>query len=305
MDVAALTARAVDAYNTSHTFARDVLSHRLAVDDANAAHALVAIVTLLAIVVAFRVVFGVGGAFAALASGPGSRSKTYKPAVLLLGGKGCGKTALWQGLKYGEQRFRTTTSVEANECGDAVVVGKNSRGREVTKSHVRVVDVPGHAKLRKEALRELARARAVVFVVDSVSFASERKEVAKFLFDILSDESFQTRKIPLMIACNKCEKLTAHPPDFIRKRLEREIDAARAADAGSLPEMAITAAQRRANAVAKKKRDKYRTLCQRPGETFTFDAFTKASRRPGVVCDRVSAMKNQLAPLCDFIVRFT
>jgi signal recognition particle receptor subunit beta len=102
-----------------------------------------------------------------------------------------------------------------------------------------------------------------------------------------------------------CEMLTAHPPDFILKRLEREIDAARAADAGSLPEMAITAAQRRANAVAKKKRDKYRTLCQRPGETFTFDAFTKASRRPGVVCDRVSAMKNQLAPLCDFIVRVT
>jgi signal recognition particle receptor subunit beta len=305
MDVVALTARAADAYNASHALARDVLAHHLAIHDVNAAHALVVIVTLLAVLIAFRVVFGVGGAFASLASGSHSRSKTQKPAVLLLGGKGCGKTALWQSFKYGEQRFRTTTSIEANECGDAVVVGKNSRGREVTKSHVRIVDVPGHPKLRSDALRELARAQAVVFVVDSVSFAGERKEVAKFLFDILSDEAFQTRKIPLMIACNKCEKLTAHPPDFIRKRLEREIDAARIADAGALPDMAITAAQRRANAAMKKKRDKYRALGQRSGETFTFDAFTKALRRPSVVCERVSAMKNQLAPLRDFVVRVT
>ena len=68
-----------------------------------------------------------------------------------------------------------------------------------------------------------------------------------------------------MVACNKCEKLTAHPPDFIRKRLEREIEATRVADAGAPPPLGITPAQKRANAIAVKKRARARGFGQRPG----------------------------------------
>lgn len=46
-------------------------------------------------------------------------------------------------------------------------------------------------------------------------------------------------KILFMIVCNKCEKFMVYLLDFIRKRLEREIDAARVVDVGFFFEMVI------------------------------------------------------------------
>ena len=152
-------------------------------------------------------------------------------------------------------------------------------------------------------MEQLQRAKAVVYVVDSVTFATNRKEVAKFLYEILCDEHVQRRGMPIMVACNKCEKLTAHPPDFIRKRLEREIEATRVADAGAPPPLGVTPAQKRANAIAVKKRARARSFGQRPGEAFTFAAFSKFCRTPPVVFDRASATKLQTVAVGDFIVR--
>ena len=249
--------------------------------------------TILCLFIASRVVFGGGR----------RRKKRGKPAVVVVGCAGSGKTALWQALTYGEQRFPTVASAAPNERDGLAVKGKTRGGRERTKHGVCVVDVPGHGSLRAEAMEQLQRAKAVVYVVDSVTFATNRKEVAKFLYEILCDEHVQRRGMPIMVACNKCEKLTAHPPDFIRKRLEREIEATRVADAGAPPPLGITPAQKRANAIAVKKRARARSFGQRPGEAFTFAAFSKFCRAPPVVFDGASATKLQTVAVGDFIVR--
>ena len=257
----------------------------------------VIICTLFSVAIALTLTRALGRTASALRLSTSSRAD----AIVLMGPKGSGKTCAWQSFAYCEQKFGTCTSVEINELTEDVK-GKDARGREVTKRKVRVIDVPGHPKLRREAMLWLKQAKAVVFVVYSVTVANERKEVAQFLFSILSDETFQRRRLPLMLACNKGEKLTAHPPDFIRKRLEREIEAVRRAAEGELPSIAINSKQRRANAAAQKKRDKYLTLGQIPGEAFTFDAFARATACPPTTFDRLSAVKNQVEPLRDFIV---
>jgi len=293
MDARLVVERVVEAYDAAHAAARVVLRERLAVDDDVYAHALIALMTIVCLYIASRVVFG----------RKRGRKNIGKPAVVVVGCVGSGKTALWQALTYGEQRFATVSSAAPNERDAVSVKGKTRGGRDTTKHGVCLVDVPGHGRLRSEAMQQLKRAKAVVYLVDSVTFASNRKEVARFLYEILCDEAVQRKGTPIMVACNKCEKLTAHPPDFIRKRLEREIEATRAADAGAPPPLAITPAQKKANAIAMKKRARARSFGQRPGEAFTFEAFSKFCRAPPVAFDRVSATKLQTAPIGDFIVR--
>lgn len=295
VDVGAIHAAVIDAQHVSLALARERLAPF--VDESQletVALALVYAFTILSLLLSFALTRRVFGG----SSGGRSRSS----AIVIMGTQGCGKTCAWQALRYGEQRFATCTSVAANDALDLAVVGKDERGREV-KRRVRLVDVPGHAKLRLDAMDWLKRARAVVFVVDSVSFANDRREVAQFLFEILSDEHFQRSKLPLMVVCNKSEKLTAHSPDFIRKRLEREVEAARRAAAGSLPDMAVSAKQRKANQVAARRREKYRALGQRPGEEFTFEAFARGTGSRLVTFDRISATKLQMDGVRDFIAR--
>lgn len=45
--------------------------------------------------------------------------------------------------------------------------------------------------------------RAVVFVVDSVAFQREMKDVAEFLYQLLTDNTILKNAPPLLIACNK------------------------------------------------------------------------------------------------------
>lgn len=66
------------------------------------------------------------------------------------------------------------------------------------------------------------------YQLDSVEFTSQRRAVAEQLFDVLSNPQVQRRRLPVLLVCNKSERITAHPVDFIRKRLEKEIDSLRA-----------------------------------------------------------------------------
>ncbi|KAD5802684.1 hypothetical protein E3N88_14044 [Mikania micrantha] len=70
---------------------------------------------------------------------------------------------------------------------------------------VHLVDVPGHSRLRHKLDEYLPRAAGM------------------YLYDILTKASVVKRKIPLLILCNKVDKVTAHTKDFIRKQLEKEI----------------------------------------------------------------------------------
>ena len=284
-------------YNETIFAARDVLIDAFGVDDVNAAQLFVVVGTILAL-------YALALLHACLTRGRRSRkdANTRKPATVIMGCRDSGKTCMFQALKYKEQRFATVTSMAPGEAADVVVEGKNARGTSVTRTNCRLVDTPGHGKLRRDAMGELSRAAALVFVVDSSTFTTEKKDVAAYVFNLLSSELVQRRRIPIFIACNKTEKLTSHPPDFIRKRLEKEIDSLRAAKRAELPDIAITKAQKRANEIAAKKNAKLRALGQRPGEAFTFEAFSKSTKVP-VSVGRTSATKLDVAAACDFIIQ--
>ena len=284
-------------YNDTVFAARDVLMDKFGVDDVNAARCVAVAATIFALCILALLQSCVTRGRRASAD-----AHTSKRATVIMGCRDAGKTCLFQALKYKEQRFATVTSIAAGEAGDVAIEGANARGTTVTRSNCRIVDTPGHGKLRRDAMKELSRAAAVVFVVDSSTFTADKKDVAAYLFRILSNELVQRRRIPILIACNKTEKLTSHPPDFIRKRLEKEIDALRSAKAAELPEIAVTKAQKRATELAAKQTKKLRALGQRPGETFTFEAFSRLTS-VRVVVGKTSATKLDVADARDFIIQ--
>ncbi|MED6140552.1 hypothetical protein PIB30_094266 [Stylosanthes scabra] len=93
---------------------------------------------------------------------------------------------------------------------------------------VHVVDVPGHSRLRPKLDEYLPQAAGIVFVVDALDFLPNCRSASEYLYDILTKGSVVKKKIPLLILCNKTDKVTAHTKEFIRRQMEKEIDKLRA-----------------------------------------------------------------------------
>lgn len=86
-----------------------------------------------------------------------------------------------------------------------------------------MVDIPGHERLRFKFSEFMPIARAVVFVVDSASVPRQTRLLAEYLYDILSNKFTQEERIPVLIACNKTELLTAFRKERIQTALEGEL----------------------------------------------------------------------------------
>ena len=180
---------------------------------------------------------GETAAASAATSKPGSGD-----AVLLAGACGAGKTSLLMALRGSASTLGTVTSMDVN---DASVTVEDARGKKTksgsaatTTKRARVVDLPGHPRLRAKIDAHASRARGVVFVLDAVDFAANRGEVAERLHALLADPAIRKRRVPFLVACNKSEKITAHPIEFIKTRLEKEIDALVRTAAGQLQDTA-------------------------------------------------------------------
>lgn len=149
-------------------------------------------------------------------------------SILLIGLSESGKTALATLLSGDFQTAPlTVTSMKAYE-----IVAKISKSRTCT-----VIDLPGFDRLRPRFWEEYkARARALIFVIDSLAFLSNARDVADFLYDILSDKFVSSSKIPILIACNKQDAARAKSCNVITRQLEREMNAIRETRASSLNE---------------------------------------------------------------------
>uniref|UniRef100_A0A6J0T7G6 Signal recognition particle receptor subunit beta n=1 Tax=Pogona vitticeps TaxID=103695 RepID=A0A6J0T7G6_9SAUR len=145
--------------------------------------------------------------------------KSSRRAVLLLGLCGSGKTLLFVRLLTGNFR-NTQTSITDSSASYRV---KNDKSTNVT-----LIDLPGHESLRLQLLdRFKAAARAIVFVVDSVAFQREMKDVAEFLYQILIDNIVLKNAPPLLVACNKQDVTMAKSSKLIQQQLERELNTLR------------------------------------------------------------------------------
>ncbi|TYI91512.1 hypothetical protein E1A91_D03G197500v1 [Gossypium mustelinum] len=132
--------------------------------------------------------------------------------VILTGLSGSGKTVLFYQLRDGSVHQGTITSMEPNES--TIVLNSDSNKKRKSKP-VHIVDF-------------LPRAAGIVFVVDSLEFLPNCHLTSEYLYDILTKASVVKKKIPVLICCNKNDKVTAHTKEFIRKQMEKEIDKLRA-----------------------------------------------------------------------------
>ncbi|TKV95650.1 hypothetical protein SEVIR_9G376300v4 [Setaria viridis] len=148
--------------------------------------------------------------------------KSSKPNTIVLSGlSSSGKTTLFYQLRDGSSHQGTLTSMEENN-DEFVLNSEKERKGKVRPVHI--VDVPGHARLKPKLDEVLPKAAGIVFVVDAQDFLSSMQAAAEYLYDTLTKASVVKKKVPVLIFCNKTDKVTAHSKEFIKKQLEKEIN---------------------------------------------------------------------------------
>ncbi|KAI7864797.1 signal recognition particle receptor beta subunit-domain-containing protein [Spinellus fusiger] len=132
---------------------------------------------------------------------------------LLLGVSHSGKTALFTLLVHGSV-VNTITSMKENE-GTMQVLGSRT---------CELVDVPGHERMWHRYDDYLPITRGIVMVVDSTTVIRTLRPVAEYIYIVLAALQTQKYKIPVLIACNKSDMMTALPKEKIKLLLEGEIN---------------------------------------------------------------------------------
>ncbi|KAM3931738.1 signal recognition particle receptor subunit beta [Leptodactylus fuscus] len=146
-------------------------------------------------------------------------SQSSRRAVLLVGLCDSGKTLLFSRLLTGKYR-KTQTSISLNAA--------SYRGKNDKRSSFTLVDVPGHESLRLQFLDQYKTSvRAIIYVVDSSAFQREVKEVAEFLYHILTDATLLRNTPPILVACNKQDVSMAKSAKLIQQQLEKELNTLR------------------------------------------------------------------------------
>ncbi|CAL8332766.1 unnamed protein product [Boreogadus saida] len=146
-------------------------------------------------------------------------SKTVGTAVLLVGLCDSGKTLLFVRLLSGKFK-RTQTSITDSS---APYKAKNDKANTWT-----LIDLPGHDSLRSQYMEKFkSAARAIVFVVDSAIFQKEVRDVAEFLYFLLTDAVVSRNAPTVLVACNKQDIPMAKSAKLIQQQLEKEMNTLR------------------------------------------------------------------------------
>ncbi|KAM0724750.1 Signal recognition particle receptor subunit beta [Formica fusca] len=131
--------------------------------------------------------------------------------ILLTGLSDSGKTLIYARLLC-SKFVKTYTSAKEN-IGDVAI----------NNSSLRIVDIPGDERLRSKYFEKYkSSARGLVYVIDSVTIQKEIRDVAEYLYNVLSDSIIQ--KVPILILCNKQDQTMAKGCMVIRAMLEKEIN---------------------------------------------------------------------------------
>ena len=171
------------------------------------------------------------------------------PRVLIVGHTGGGKTSLFASLLLD---IRAGAGAGAGAGAEASAAPRAAafaaRDATVTSSEpgrcvlpcgggasVELVDVPGDPRLRTSLLGdapELWRGvRGIVFVVDSVNFMKDARVTTELMYELLTHRQVARHAgrstLRMLVCCNKSDKVTAYSADFIKKRLEKELNSIR------------------------------------------------------------------------------
>lgn len=135
--------------------------------------------------------------------------------LLILGPSNSGKTALYYKLATGKVPETMTSMKEL----DTELKIKGAGGEE--DKAVKVVDFPGHPRLRGNLPKFLNRAKSIVFVVDSTTVSRDVTPICEYLFTVMTS-SIAAQNLPVLIACNKSDK-EAPGIAKVKSTLEKEL----------------------------------------------------------------------------------
>lgn len=90
------------------------------------------------------------------------------------------------------------------------------------------MDLPGHERLRSHFVDYFkSSVRGIIFLVDSMTFQSQLKDVAGYLYSLLSEKVISHNCPALLVACNKQDNALAKSAKLIRTQLEKEMNTLR------------------------------------------------------------------------------
>ncbi|KOX70646.1 Signal recognition particle receptor subunit beta [Melipona quadrifasciata] len=150
-----------------------------------------------------------------------NRKRSIGNNILLTGLSDAGKTLIYARLLC-SKFVKTHTSVKEN-IGD-IIINNHS---------LKIVDIPGHECLRYKVFDQFKLStKGLVYVIDSVTFQKDIRDVAEFLYNLLSDSAIQ--KKPVLILCNKQDQTMAKGITVIKTLLEKEMNLLRTTKANQL-----------------------------------------------------------------------
>jgi signal recognition particle receptor subunit beta len=230
-----------------------------------------------------------------------NRSKSRANVILLAGVCGSGKTSLMSKLRTSAVKPTLTSLSESTFDGPLFFSAANSN-EQTKKRSVHVVDVPGHDRVRLQAVEKHAnKCSAIVYLVDSVTFPSEARDVAECMYDFLCNESLRRRRVPFLVVCNKIDLLTALPAQRIRAELERELDRVRNTRAAA-PSEQVDGDDAVRSSSASSASSSLHFLGDR-NKPFAFSGVHIDNPVQFVAVSVKSASQEQMVPLYDFILK--
>jgi signal recognition particle receptor subunit beta len=165
------------------------------------------------------------------------KSRSRGNALLLVGPPDAGKTAILSTLVYG-QTLPTHTSLQINSSVCTL---------PSTNKTLRIVDVPGHPRVRDQFQEHLTVAKAIVFVVDASTVSRNGPAVAEHLHHILHALTSlpPSQELPkLLILAHKTDLLKSGSSltttsstlaiNRVKSILERELEKRRASQSGGV-----------------------------------------------------------------------
>ncbi|KAG5319602.1 SRPRB protein, partial [Pseudoatta argentina] len=140
------------------------------------------------------------------------KRKSKGNIILLTGLSDSGKTLIYARLLC-SQFVKTYISVKEN-IGDITI---NYR-------FLRIVDIPGDERLRGKYFDKYkSSVKGLVYIIDAVTIQKEIRDVAEYLYNLLSDPDIQ-KNVPVLIMCNKQDQTMAKGCYVIKALLEKEMN---------------------------------------------------------------------------------
>ncbi|KIO13648.1 hypothetical protein M404DRAFT_993200 [Pisolithus tinctorius Marx 270] len=164
-----------------------------------------------------------------------AKSNSRGNSVLFVGPPDAGKTAILSSLAYNEA-LPSHTSLQTNSAHVVLSPSKT----------LRVVDVPGHPRIRDQFRQHLRGAKAIVFVVDASTVSRNAPDVAEHLHHVLHAMTSLPPSQPMpqiLILAHKTDlvktgasssSVTEVAITRVRTILERELEKRRSSQTGGI-----------------------------------------------------------------------